>query len=364
MTTKISIVLPVFNREQFLAEAIESVLSQTHENFELLISDNCSTDSSFSIATKYANTDSRIKLFKNETNIGAGINYNKLITEATGEFIELFGSDDTLEPKCLEVLLASFDANPSAVIATSGRRVINADGEVLSVVCHYPDSQLINGNVAKENLLKTLKNWIGSPVLWRSEYKYSGFDLRFFLFADLEYWCRVLNNGDIFYSNEILMNYRVQENSLTTQSLKNLNFAIDIIRLHDRYQNIVRPEGMNSEAFQNVILERLIEWIDIIANQRKCTFNQILLEPSNFEKLDPKGVSDANLEADCHDYQRIASFFMLQIAQNIEPSGFRQQVREFEARIEHLENELNEIRSSSSWKITAPLRELRAKLNR
>src|SRR5271163_4094676 len=99
--SKVSILLPTFNRESYLVAAIDSVLSQTHQDWELLISDNCSNDNTFAIASKYADQDKRIICWKNETNIGALPNYNKCIEKTSGDYIELFGTDDIFEPTCI-----------------------------------------------------------------------------------------------------------------------------------------------------------------------------------------------------------------------------------------------------------------------
>src|ERR1700721_1865208 len=98
---KVSILFPTYNREPYLVQAIESVIRQTYENWELLISDNCSSDNTPEILQEYAKKDSRILYWQNEKNIGPGPNYNKCIARASGDYIELFGADDFFEPDCL-----------------------------------------------------------------------------------------------------------------------------------------------------------------------------------------------------------------------------------------------------------------------
>lgn len=83
----VSIITPSYNSSSFIAETIESILSQTYLNWELLITDDCSTDRSVEIIERYIQRDSRIKLFRLEKNCGAGVCRNRSISEAKGRFI-------------------------------------------------------------------------------------------------------------------------------------------------------------------------------------------------------------------------------------------------------------------------------------
>lgn len=92
----VSIITPSYNSSSFIAETIESILSQTYLNWELLITDDCSTDRSVEIIERYIQRDSRIKLFRLEKNCGAGVCRNRSISEAKGRFIAFCDSDDRL----------------------------------------------------------------------------------------------------------------------------------------------------------------------------------------------------------------------------------------------------------------------------
>ena len=87
--SKVSILLPAYNRQHYLPLAIESIISQTYQNWELLISDNCSQDNTLAIASQYAALDNRIVCLKSETNIGPVSNYNKCLEKSSGDYIEL-----------------------------------------------------------------------------------------------------------------------------------------------------------------------------------------------------------------------------------------------------------------------------------
>ena len=105
MNNLISIITPNFNCEVFIKSTIESVISQTYSNWEMLIVDDCSTDRSYEIALDYAKKDSRIKVLKNEKNSGAAISRNLALDNANGDYIAFLDSDDLWEPNKLEVQL-------------------------------------------------------------------------------------------------------------------------------------------------------------------------------------------------------------------------------------------------------------------
>lgn len=98
----VSIITPSYNSAAYIAEMIESILAQTYTNWELLITDDCSTDDSVKIIESYATKDSRIKLFRLASNSGAGIARNKSIEEARGRYIAFCDSDDLWKPQKLE----------------------------------------------------------------------------------------------------------------------------------------------------------------------------------------------------------------------------------------------------------------------
>ena len=102
--SKITIIMPVYNCEKYLAICIESVLNQTYSNFELLINDDGSKDSSFAICKSYADKDSRIRLFQQD-NGGQSSARNAMISKVTGEYVMFIDSDDVIAPDMLETLL-------------------------------------------------------------------------------------------------------------------------------------------------------------------------------------------------------------------------------------------------------------------
>jgi glycosyltransferase involved in cell wall biosynthesis len=115
----VSILLTAYNRESYIAASIESVLAQTLRDFELIITDDRSSDATLAIAQAYARRDSRIRVFRNERNLGDYANRNHAASFATGELLKFHDSDDVLYPHCLEIMVSLLSAEPSAGFALS-----------------------------------------------------------------------------------------------------------------------------------------------------------------------------------------------------------------------------------------------------
>lgn len=112
---RVSIGLPVFNGEKYLPNALESLLSQEYEDFELVISDNASTDETGQICENYARRDRRIRYSRNQCNIGLAPNHNLVFTLSRGEFFKWAAHDDEYPPQMLRRYVNAFDAAPASV---------------------------------------------------------------------------------------------------------------------------------------------------------------------------------------------------------------------------------------------------------
>lgn len=115
----VSVLMTVYNREKYIAEAIESVLASSYAHFELIIVDDQSTDQSVEIARKYEQHDSRIKVYVNEKNLGQFQNRNKAATYANGKYIKYLDSDDLIYPHGLQVMVWAIEQFPEAAFAVS-----------------------------------------------------------------------------------------------------------------------------------------------------------------------------------------------------------------------------------------------------
>jgi glycosyltransferase involved in cell wall biosynthesis len=154
---RVSIGLPVYNGENFLKAAIDSILGQTFCDFELIICDNGSDDKTPSICKRFSETDKRVRYYRSEVNRGAAWNYNRTFELARGEFFKWQAHDDLCLPdfvaRCLEV----FDLAPSSVVLVYPKtEVIDANGNVL--VQHVAETIDARDQRPHRRLATVLKN--------------------------------------------------------------------------------------------------------------------------------------------------------------------------------------------------------------
>jgi glycosyltransferase involved in cell wall biosynthesis len=130
---RVSIGLPVYNGALFLAESIESILGQTFRDFELIISDNGSSDATQSICQEYASRDSRVHYYREEENLGCAWNYNRVFELARGEYFTWAADDDIHLPTFLSKSVEVLDRHPEVLWCFCRHSHIDSDGRVLSV---------------------------------------------------------------------------------------------------------------------------------------------------------------------------------------------------------------------------------------
>ena len=128
---RVSIGLPVYNGEQYLAQAVDSILAQDFTDFELMIVDNASTDRSVEIATKYAAADPRVKVYRSEKNRGAAWNFNRCVSLANGYYFKWMAHDDQLDPRWLSECVNVMEERPDVVICYPRTLEIDSTGDVI-----------------------------------------------------------------------------------------------------------------------------------------------------------------------------------------------------------------------------------------
>ena len=128
---RVSIGLPVYNGEDYLAESLESLLGQTYEDFELIISDNASTDGTADLSRRYAKQDSRVRYVRQPRNIGLARNHDFVLRESCGEFFKWAAADDLYGKHLLERCVDALDEYPDVVLAHAWEAAIDASGTVI-----------------------------------------------------------------------------------------------------------------------------------------------------------------------------------------------------------------------------------------
>jgi glycosyltransferase involved in cell wall biosynthesis len=152
-SVKVSIGMPVYNGADFISQAIDSLLAQTHQDFELIISDNGSTDDTKEICLSRAVKDSRIKFSQNETNLGGLKNFTKVLDLATADYFMWAAHDDVWEPEYIKTLVAIMENDPEVIIAFV---MFDAIDELNQMLVEYPTILAI----PNDDLYQRLANYI------------------------------------------------------------------------------------------------------------------------------------------------------------------------------------------------------------
>ncbi len=138
MTTtvpRVTIGLPIYNGQNYLAQTMDSILAQTYRDFEIIISDNASTDQTEAICREYAARDARVHYYRNEANIGASANYNRVFELGQGAYFKWAAHDDLLAPTYLERCVEVLDRYPDVVLAYTQAKAIDDKGNIVKI---YP----------------------------------------------------------------------------------------------------------------------------------------------------------------------------------------------------------------------------------
>jgi glycosyltransferase involved in cell wall biosynthesis len=136
----LSIGLPVYNGERYLAEALEALLAQTYDDFELIISDNASNDATEKICRAYADKDDRVRYIRQPVNIGADPNHHFVVEQARGRYFKWAAHDDVYEPELIRRCVEALETHPEVVLAHAADAAIDERGEVIATLPYELDT--------------------------------------------------------------------------------------------------------------------------------------------------------------------------------------------------------------------------------
>ena len=185
----VSVLTTCYNREAYLAATIESVLAQSFGDYEYIIVDDCSTDGSFEIAKSYAEKDDRIRVYRNDNNLGDYPNRNRAASYAKGRYLKYIDSDDVLYPHALEICVRYMDQFPSVGL---GLTKIHSQEKPLPELLHPKES-------FEKHFLGTVLfgNAPGSVVIRRETFDRLGTFSGKRLIGDFEMWLKIASHGPI-----------------------------------------------------------------------------------------------------------------------------------------------------------------------
>ncbi|HAX77744.1 MAG TPA: glycosyl transferase family A [Cyanobacteria bacterium UBA11372] len=206
----ISVIIPVYNGEQTIRETINSVLNQTFSDFELIVINDGSQDSTLEIVSSIP--DSRIKIFS-YPNSGQAISRNRGIERASGEFIAFLDADDLWKPNKLEAQLKALEANPQAAVAYSWTDFIDKDGQFLGTGTRINYS----GNVYEKLLVRNFLEHGSNPLIRRQALiEVGGFDGSLTPAEDWDLYLRLACHYQFIAVLSVQVLYRVSANSSST----------------------------------------------------------------------------------------------------------------------------------------------------
>lgn len=185
---KISVIMSVFNNEEYLNESIESIILQTYKNFEFIIVDDASTDQTSGILKEWLSKDRRIKVITNKENMGLTKSLNRAIQIAGGEYIARQDGDDVSLPERFEKQIEFFQKNPEIKILGTFGYIIDKQGDILGKEILSTSFQTIKKEFIKRNPLMHTSVMIKKEVID----KVGGYDETFKTSQDYELWSRLL----------------------------------------------------------------------------------------------------------------------------------------------------------------------------
>ena len=223
MMDMVSIVLPVYNGQKYLEESIKSILNQTYSDIELIIVNDASTDCSEEIILNFQKEDQRIVYIKNNQNLKLPQSLNKGFAYAKGEYLSWTSDDNLYHEDAIETMVNYLENAADVEMVYCDYNSIDEKGEKICTI-----------TVGNDNELK-YRNVVGACFMYRRRIieEIGNYDSKMFLVEDYEYWLRINLSFTISPLHKCLYDYRIHEDSLTSQKKKEIQTALK--KLHFSY---------------------------------------------------------------------------------------------------------------------------------
>lgn len=219
----ISVCIPTYNSEKHIEDCINSVLTQTYNNIEIIISDNNSEDETVKII-KNMNLKN-LKLHVNKFNVGMVENFNILSKLAKGKYIKFLASDDKLDKNFIVKSIEPFHKFDNLVLVSTAKSVIDGHSKIIFKKISNLKTGFYTGDKIIKKILFSSRNPIGEPsasLVKREIFeKVGGFKSPFPMTLDIDFWISILKYGNLYFIDEPLAYFRVHKNSYSVQ--KNAN---------------------------------------------------------------------------------------------------------------------------------------------
>lgn len=242
---EVSVVLPTYNGEKYLRESIDSIRRQSLKNWELIVVNDCSNDSTQNIINEYVELDDRIICVKNEHNLKLPGSLNKGFEIARGRYYTWTSDDNIYEATALEEMVAFLKENRETPMVAANMLIINNEGTV------------VGEKHCKSNQYMAYGNSVGACFLYRSEVAATvgKYNEALFLVEDYEFWMRVLFEcGEIGVIKKNLYRYREHEFSLSSQRKKDVKRNLNILR-KSHLESLLGLASMNEDLMVKLYCE-------------------------------------------------------------------------------------------------------------
>ncbi|RYY08256.1 MAG: glycosyltransferase [Sphingobacteriaceae bacterium] len=235
----ISIIIPAYNAVKYVEETILSCLNQTYQNIEIIIQDDQSTDGTWELVKKLYSTNTKVKLFRNDKNLGIGDNWNAAYNKVIGEYVIIFNADDLISPDLVTSFIQHFNSNPAIDIVTGKFEILDSNTGQTHL---YPIHKKSEGGIIKDFFnhffFKTGFHWNYTLVKKSLLEKVKLSNGNLFLntqICDYELWYRcVLNNAIVYFDDtRIWGQYRKHESNNSYKKNGELrSFLKDFLHYH------------------------------------------------------------------------------------------------------------------------------------
>jgi teichuronic acid biosynthesis glycosyltransferase TuaG len=219
---EISIIMPAYNCDRYIKQAIKSVLDQTYPNYEFIIIDDCSRDNTYNIIKEFAKADERIKVLKNKNNSGVAHTRNVGVAHARGSLIAFIDSDDLWTPDKLKKQIDLYNTNEKAKFIYTGSSFIDENNERYHYIMQVPLT--INyTEILKQNIISCSSVLIEKKLIINTPME--GHDFH----EDFATWLKVLEVEELAYGvNEPLLVYRISRKSKSGNKIKSaiMNYRV------------------------------------------------------------------------------------------------------------------------------------------
>lgn len=276
---KVTFFMSVYNNEQYLREAVDSILKQTFKDFNFLIIDDCSTDRSLEILKSYS--DPRIKIIENKRNIGIAKSINKGLKQSQGKYLAHMNADDISLPERLKKQVAFMENNPEIDVCGTWLQNFGKNNQTVCTMPTKHDS--VFAGMLFENTIHNSTVIIRRDSIFRlGQFR----DEKYFFSEDYEYWVRLGMLGiKLANIGEVLLKYRIHETqagNVHSNTIKTESDKINLMQLNKLGLKITEKEFAIYKMFSSwkpynkEYIAQASIWIEklIVANKNKKIYNE------------------------------------------------------------------------------------------